>query len=60
MLILTRKIGETIVIGDDVKITILGIKGHQVRLGIEAPTSISVHRLEVFEKIKGIKEEDTV
>lgn len=52
MLILTRKIGETLMIGDDIKITILAIKGNQVRIGIEAPKEIDVHRQEIYERIK--------
>lgn len=52
MLILTRKIQETMMIGDGVNITILGIKGNQVRLGINAPASIAVHRKEVYLRIK--------
>jgi len=52
MLILTRKLGENIRIGDDVKITILDIKGGQVKLGIEAPPHISVHREEIYERIR--------
>ena len=52
MLILTRRVGETIHIGDDVRFTVLGIKGGQVRLGIEAPPSISVHRKEIYDRIQ--------
>lgn len=52
MLILTRRVGETINIGDDVKITVLGVKGNQVRIGIDAPEAISVHREEIYEKIQ--------
>ncbi len=52
MLILTRKVGEAITIGDDVKITVLGIQGQQVRLGIVAPQKIAVHREEIYLKIK--------
>ena len=52
MLILTRRVGETIRIGDDVSVTALGIKGNQVRLGIAAPKSVAVHREEVYERIK--------
>lgn len=52
MLILTRRINETMMVGDDVNITILGVKGNQVRLGINAPSSIPVHREEIYLKIK--------
>ncbi len=56
MLILTRKIGETLVVGDNVKIKVLGVKGNQVRIGIEAPEEVKVHRKEIFDKIAaGIK-----
>ena len=52
MLILTRQIGENLRIGDDVVVTVLGVKGNQVRLGVEAPKSIPVHREDIFERIK--------
>lgn len=52
MLILTRRIGESVVIGDDIKLTVLGVKGSQVRLGIDAPKSVSVHREEIYERIQ--------
>jgi len=52
MLILTRRISESVIIGDDVKITVLGVKGSQVRIGIEAPKSVSVHREEIYERIQ--------
>ena len=52
MLILTRRVGETIVIGDDISITILGVKGNQVRIGINAPKDTPVHREEIFKRIK--------
>ncbi len=57
MLILTRRVGETIIIGDDVHITTLGIKGNQVRIGIEAPKTVSVHRKEIYERIQQEKSE---
>lgn len=52
MLILTRRVGETVMIGDEVTITVLGVKGNQVRVGINAPKDITVHRKEVYERIK--------
>jgi carbon storage regulator len=52
MLILTRRVGETLIIGDDVVITVLGIKGNQVRIGINAPKNVSVHREEIYQRIK--------
>ena len=51
MLILTRKVNETLMVGDDVSVTVLGIKGGQIRIGINAPREIPVHRQEVYEKI---------
>lgn len=56
MLILTRRVGETLIIGDDVTITVLGIKGHQVRLGINAPKTVSVHREEIYQRIQQEKQ----
>lgn len=52
MLILTRRVGETLIIGDDVTVAILGVKGNQVRLGINAPKDVSVHREEIYLRIK--------
>ena len=52
MLVLSRRLGETLIIGDDVKITVLGISGNQVRLGIAAPKDVSVHREEVYRRIQ--------
>ena len=52
MLILTRRVGETLMIGDQVTVTVLGVKGNQVRLGVNAPKDVAVHREEIYERIK--------
>ena len=52
MLILTRRVGETIRIGDHVSVTVLGVKGNQVRVGVAAPKNVAVHREEIYERIK--------
>jgi carbon storage regulator len=52
MLILTRRAGETLMIGDGIEITVLGIKGNQVRLGVKAPRDVPVHRAEIYERIQ--------
>ena len=52
MLILTRRVGETVMIGDEVTITVLGVKGNQVRVGINAPKNVAVHREEIYERIR--------
>lgn len=53
MLILTRRVGETVVIGDEVTVTVLGVKGNQVRIGVNAPRDVAVHREEIYQRIKG-------
>ena len=52
MLILTRRVGETVMIGEDITVTVLGVKGNQVRVGVNAPRNVAVHREEIFERIK--------
>ena len=57
MLILTRKVGESVLIGNDISITILSVRGTQVKLGVEAPKEVSVHREEIYQRIKQMKDE---
>lgn len=52
MLILTRRVGETLMVGDDVTVTVLGVKGNQVRIGVNAPKDVAVHREEIYERIR--------
>lgn len=58
MLILTRRVGETIIIDDDIEVTVLSVKGNQVRLGIKAPEDIAVHREEIYERLMSDHRED--
>jgi carbon storage regulator len=57
MLILTRRVGETLMIGDDTKVTVLSVKGSQIRIGIEAPANVAVHREEIYQRIQSEAQE---
>jgi len=58
MLILTRRVGESLIISDDMKVTVLGIKGNQIRIGVSAPREVAVHREEIYNRILREREQD--
>lgn len=58
MLILTRRVGETLMVGDEVTVTVLGVKGNQVRIGVNAPKDVAVHREEIYQRIQHEKDEE--
>ena len=59
MLILTRRVGESLMVGDDITITVLGVKGNQVRIGVNAPKDVAVHREEIYNRIQDDEKKET-
>ncbi|MDH2925783.1 carbon storage regulator CsrA [Lonepinella koalarum] len=58
MLVLTRKLGESLLIGDDIEITVLNVRGNQVKIGVKAPKNVSVHREEIYQRIKQSQDDE--
>ena len=59
MLVITRRVNETLMVGDDVTVTVLGVKGNQIRIGVNAPKEVAVHREEIYDRIKAEKQQES-